>query len=245
MGGGKRVIPVHYGAMPENKTKWREVLEALLIAVIFLRFAYSYVAETFYIPSASMEDTLLVGDHLFVNRFIFGSEGPLAGSAWIPSREVRRGDVVIFRSVENPSLDVVKRCIGLPGDRLKMVSRKLYVNGAPLEESAYAVHKKPGEMSARPLNRPAIHRRDNFDEIVVPTGHYFCLGDNRDDSHDSRAWGPLPAHHIKGRALLIYWSYGGGVAASSDLSQKAVHFARTAFGFFTKTRWDRTFLVVR
>lgn len=231
--------------MTEAKTKLREVLEALLIAVIFLRFGYSYVAQTFYIPSESMEDTLLIGDHLFVNRFIFGGEGSLAGSSLLPSRSVRRGDVVIFRSVEDPTVDVVKRCIGLPGDRLRMVSRKLYVNDVALEESAYAVHKKPGEMSARPVERPYIHKRDNFAELTVPPGHYFCFGDNRDDSHDSRAWGPLPAHHIKGRALLIYWSYGGGVSRSSSVSQKVVHFARTAFGFFTKTRWDRTLQLVR
>lgn len=231
--------------MTEAKTKLREVLEALLIAVIFLRFGYSYVAQTFYIPSASMEDTLQVGDHLFVNRFIFGAEGPLGGSWLLPSRPVQRGDVVIFRSVEDPSVDVVKRCIGLPGDRLRMVSRKLWVNDVALEESAYAVHKKPGEMSSRSAERPYIHKRDNFPEVTVPPGQYFCFGDNRDDSHDSRAWGPLPVHHIKGRALFIYWSYGGGVARSSSLPQKVVHFARTAFGFFTKTRWDRTFMLVR
>src|SRR6476646_4969284 len=120
----------------------REYLEALLIAAIFLRFANTFVLQTFYIPSGSMEDTLLVGDHLFVNRFIYGQE-PSGIAKILPARAVHRGDIVIFRSPENPTIDVVKRCIGLPGDVIEVLDKQLYINGKAVKDRAYAVHKDP------------------------------------------------------------------------------------------------------
>lgn len=233
--------------MDEGKGKWRELIEALLIAVIFLKFGHTYVAQTFYIPSGSMEETLQVGDHLFVNRFIFGQEGVFAGNPVVPSRPVGRGDVVIFRSVEDGMVDVVKRCIGLPGDEVKIEARQLYLNGQRVDESAYVVHKMAGEMGSQPALRAYIRKRDNYGPIKVPAGHYFCMGDNRDNSHDSRYWGFLPAHRIKGRALFVYWSYGGGTSDGKwrGLGAKLAQLGRTALGFFPRTRWDRTFLLVR
>src|SRR5205807_5818158 len=115
--------------MPQDRSVAREYLEALIIAAIFLQFANTFVVQTYYIPSGSMEDTLLVGDHLFVNRFIYGPAPSALERRLLPLRSVHRGDIVVFRSKENPRIDVVKRCIGLPGDSIQVVEKKLYVNG--------------------------------------------------------------------------------------------------------------------
>lgn len=226
-------------------SKLREYLEALLIAVIFLKFANTFVVQTFYIPSSSMEETLLVGDHLFVNRFIFGPAASALERRLLPSRPVRRGDVVIFRSVEDPTVDVVKRCVALPGDTVEIVAKRLYLNGELLDESDHVVYREPYSPG-----------RDKFGPFVVPEGHYFLLGDNRDLSHDSRFWGALPAHYVEGRAVMIYWSYGEEEAyrepAGSRRGEAAEpggglggRLGRVARGFFTETRWGRTFHLIR
>lgn len=225
--------------MTRRKTSTaREYLEALLIAGAFLGFSNTFVVKTFYIPSASMETTLLVGDHLFVNRFIYGpTENPVA-RAVLPAREIRRGDVVIFRSPEKPTLDMVKRCIGLPGDVIEMDAKDLYVNGEWVEDSTYTRHLDPN------ANVPG---RDTFGPVTVPSGHYFCMGDNRDNSKDSRYWGVVPRHFIKGRAFLIYWSYGGKTSDGEwrGWGHRLRLFGSTVVGFFTRTRWSRSFTVIR
>jgi len=228
-------------------SKVREYSEALVIALVFLAFTNTFVVKTFYIPSSSMEDTLLVGDHLFVNRYIYGPELEALRGV-LPSRPVRRGDVVIFRSVEDPDTDVVKRCVARGGDRVEMVAKQLYLNGERVDESAYVVHRAAGEQGARdPSQKAAARRRDNLAPMVVPAGHYFCLGDNRDKSNDSRFWGPLPAAMVKGRALLIYWSNGAETASGSPQGfvERLRHWGRTVVGFFAHTRWGRTFHLVR
>src|ERR1700758_3297660 len=129
--------------MAQDRSIAREYLEALIIAAIFLQFANTFVVQTYYIPSGSMENTLLVGDHLFVNRFIYGPAPTELERKLLPLRPVQRGDIVVFRSKENSHLDVVKRCIGLPGDMIRVVDKKLFINDKPVEDSSYAVHKDP------------------------------------------------------------------------------------------------------
>lgn len=215
----------------------REYLEALLIAGAFLGFSNTFVIKTFYIPSASMETTLLVGDHLFVNRFIYGPGEGSFGDALLPSRDIRRGDIVIFRSPDEPGLDMVKRCIGLPGDVIEMDAKDLYVNGNWVDDSSYTRHSDS-------LIRPG---RDTFGPLTVPADNYFCMGDNRDNSKDSRFWGVVPRHFIKGRAFLIYWSYGGETSDGvwRGWGHRLRLFGRTVVGFFTRSRWSRTFSVIR
>lgn len=232
--------------MDERRSVAREYLEALIIAAVFLSFTNTFVVQSFYIPSGSMEQTLLVGDHLFVNRFIYGEgEGTLRGL--LPLRDVRRGDIVIFRSPENPQNVLVKRCIGLPGDTLEMVRKELRINGQRVEDGAYALHKDPAIYTDQPFAREQARRRDNFGPYVVPAGHYFCLGDNRDYSYDSRFWGPVPQHLVQGRAFLIYWSFGGQTPDGvwHGVGAKLRQLGNTAKGFFTKTRWSRTFRLIR
>jgi signal peptidase I len=225
----------------------REYLEALLIAALFLGFTNTFLVKTFFIPSGSMEDTLLVGDHLFVNRYIFGASATELERRLLPLREPRRGDIVIFRSPERPTVDLVKRLVGLPGDRIQMIDKQLHLNGKRVDDAAYVQHRDPRIYPNRPFLDDQRRRRDNFGPLTVPPGHYFFLGDNRDQSYDSRFWGPVPERYLKGRAFLIYWSYGGGTSDGTwrGLGPKLRELGETALGFATRTRWLRTFHLPR
>ena len=225
-----------------HRSTAREYLEALLIAAVFLLFTNTFVIKTFFIPSGSMEDTLLVGDHLFVNRFIFGPAMGRLERAVLPLRAPRRGDIVVFRSPERPNIDLVKRLIGLPGDTIQVVNKQLFVNGNKVEDGLYVEHKDPRTFLNRPYMSEQQRLRDNFGPITVPSESYFCIGDNRDLSYASRFWGVVPAHYIKGRAFLIYWSFGGGTSDGTwrGAGAKLRELANTALGFLTKTRWTRT-----
>lgn len=216
----------------------REYFEALLIAGIFLGFTNTFLVKTFYIPSSSMEDTLLVGDHLFVNRFVYGQATTPLEERLFPQRAVERGDVVIFRSPEDPTIDMVKRCVGMPGDEVRVIDKELYINGEWVDDSDFAEHRDPRVLDGR---------RDNFGPITVPEGQYFCMGDNRDNSNDSRFWGTVPARFVKGRALLVYWSFGGETSDGTwrGLGPKLRQLGATAIGFFSKTRWKRMLHVIR
>ncbi len=229
------------------RSVYREYFEALVVAGIFLGFTNTFVLKTFFIPSASMEETLLIGDHLFVNRFVYGQGGDSILDKVIPTREIRRGDIVVFRSVEERGVDLVKRCVGIPGDRVQMIEKELHINGLRVEDSKYTQHKDNRTLSTERGYSADQARRDNFSELTVPEGNYFCLGDNRDLSHDSRFWGTVPAHHIKGRAFLIYWSYGGETPDGvwRGWGHRLRQLAGTATGFLTRTRWRRSFHLVR
>lgn len=216
-----------------DRSVFREYFEAILIATIFLRFTNVFVVQTFYIPSGSMEETLLIGDHLFVNRFIYGPAATELERKLLPLRPVRRGDIVIFRSKTDPGMDVVKRTIGLPGDTVQIIDSQLHLNGQAVNDSAYAVHKGT-DLPYSP--------RDYHGPLTVPPESYFMMGDNRDESLDSRFWGTLPARLVKGRAMFIYWSNG---AQPPEGSNVLVGFVRTALGFFSNTRWERSFDLIR
>ncbi len=233
--------------MSEKSSTTREYLEALLIALIFLGFTNTFIIKTFYIPSASMEQTLLIGDHLFVNRFIYGTSPGGWLARLLPHRDLRRGDVVIFRSPERPRVDMVKRCVGRPGDTVRIVDKDLYVNGQWVDDAAYTLHRDARVYPNRPDVPEPARSRDNFGPAEVAGGGYFCMGDNRDQSYDSRYWGPVPDRYVKGRALVIYWSYGGETSDGEwhGWRVKLAQLARTALGFFTRTRWSRTFHLVR
>jgi signal peptidase I len=225
----------------------REYLEALLVAALFLWFTNTFVLKTFYIPSGSMEKTLLIGDHLIVNRYVYGPSATVLENNLLPGRQVRRGDIVVFRSPESPEVDLVKRCVGVPGDRIEMVHKTLYVNGKKVEDGNFAIHSDPYVASRRVAINLHRFKRDNFGPVEVPEDHFFFLGDNRDESYDSRYWGPVPSHFIKGRAFLIYWSYGGETPDGTwrGFGAKIGQLARTATGFLTRTRWSRSFRIIR
>jgi signal peptidase I len=231
-----------------SRSVLREYFEALIVAGLFLGFTNTFAIKTFYIPSPSMEDTLLIGDHLFVNRFIYGPESSI-GSALLPGREIQRGDVVIFRSPESPRIDLVKRCVGLPGDKVELVDKELYLNGVKVDDNEYTSHRDSAVFPRRSsrAGMPPGYRPDNFGPLTVPEDNYFCMGDNRDHSYDSRFWGTVPSRYVKGRAFLVYWSYGGQTSDGTwhGWSHRLRQLANTVIGFPTKSRWRRTFHLVR
>ena len=185
-----------------QKSTAREYFESILVAVVLALFVRTFVFQAFKIPTGSMKPNLLVGDHLIVNKFIFAPAASGIERALLPMRPIERGDIVVFKYPEEPERDFIKRVIGLPGDTLELQNQTLLVNGQPLDEP-YAHYLFPpaadGQMEA--------DVRRKYGPVTVPDGHYFMMGDNRDDSQDSRFWGFLPASYVKGRVLFIYWSF--------------------------------------
>jgi len=233
--------------MEPEKSLAREYLEALLIAIIFATFARTYVVQAFKIPSGSMEQNLLIGDHILVNKFIYGPTASALERRLLPVREVRRGDIVVFKYPNDPTRDFIKRCMAIPGDTLQSRDKILSINGREVHDEGYTYHTDPEIVSRRDYLQPN-RVRDNFGPLVVPEASYFCMGDNRDNSNDSRYWGPVPRGSIKGRAFMIYWSFEGEgeqLVEWPGIGGKLRQIGSVALHFFTRTRWDRTFRVVR
>lgn len=178
----------------------REYVEAFATAIILALIIRAFIIQAFKIPSGSMEPTLLVGDHILVNKFIYGTHIPFTNDVVLPVRAPRQKDVVVFEYPKDESIDFIKRVIGLPGDKVQIVNKQVYVNGTALKEP-YAYHGDPEVLPA--TESP----RDNFGPIVVPKGDYFMMGDNRDFSNDSRFWGFVKRDLILGQAEIIYFSW--------------------------------------
>lgn len=229
-----------------KRTVAREYYEAILVAVILALFARTFVFENFKIPSGSMENNLLVGDHIVVNKFIYAPNMDTFLHGALPYRRPERGDVVVFRYPEDPRRDFIKRCVAVGGDTVAMRDKQLFVNGEPVDEP-YVVHKDPNVWPNRPDIPARFRYRDNFGPSRVPEDSIFCLGDNRDNSHDSRFWGPVPLSYVKGRAVLIYWSFE---SPKHDYEWRGVghrlkQLADVVIHFFSKTRWEREFRLIR
>ena len=226
-----------------TKSTGREYYEALLIALIFVNFARIFVFQAFKIPSGSMEDNLKIGDHIIVNKFIYGPAGDAAAKL-VPLRDIRRGDIVVFRYPRQPEIDFVKRVIGLPGETISIENKRIFVNGERLDEP-YVVHD---DAHVYPSSEflPEGHRlRDQMQSFNVPEGQYFVMGDNRDHSSDSRYWGTVPRTMIKGRAFMVYWSFDWQPAAPvTTVRDRISELGNVVLRFFTNTRWKRTFFIV-
>lgn len=175
-----------------------EYLEALAVALVLAFVIRTFVVQAFKIPSGSMLDTLLIGDHLLVNKFLYGTRIPFTDKVILPVQEPADGDVIVFEFPEDTSKDFIKRIVGVPGDVLEMKDKVLYRNGQKLDEP-YIKHTDPNIQA----------RRDNFGPVTVPPGKYFAMGDNRDESYDSRFWGFVDKDKIRGKAWVIYWSWDG------------------------------------
>ncbi|HKQ18995.1 MAG TPA: signal peptidase I [Candidatus Eisenbacteria bacterium] len=196
-------------ARARTKSAVREYVEAIVLAIILTVVIRGLVIQAFRIPTGSMEDTLQVGDFLFVNKMIYGSEIDIGwqGQRFVyfrfPAiREPKPGDIIVFRFPEDPARDFIKRCVAVGGQQVEIRDKVLFVDGKPRDEP-YVSHKDP-----RVLTRETA--RDNFGPYVVPQGHLFMMGDNRDNSHDSRFWGALPRSLVKGQAMILYWSWDEG-----------------------------------
>jgi signal peptidase I len=251
--GGKAAADAHHY---NDDTTLSEYLESLLVTVLLALFATTFILQAFKIPSPSMETTLLVGDHLLVNKFIFGGHG-----AWyeklLPYRPIEHGDIIVFKYPYQDHTHYVKRVIGLPGDHLKVVDQRVFINGKVLNEP-YVTHDPNVGYDPLNYNFPPIgvqlysspmvpewasdfKKYVHGDEIVVPPGKYFAMGDNRDHSADSRYWGFVDRDAIMGRPFLIYWSVD---ASSADYTPNT--FFDRLKGIFetlahlpTRTRWSR------
>lgn len=242
----------------KGHTDWVSGVQSLLGTVVIAVFVIAFVVQAFQIPSESMEKTLLTGDYLLVDKLTYG------GGMWdriLPYRPIRRGDIVVFHYPVHPSQHFVKRVIGVPGDRIRLVHKQVEVNGVLLDEP-YAIHRSPmldvfrdefprGGLVPQVEAKWWLQMKKLVEdgELIVPEKSYFVLGDNRDESLDSRYWGFVPRENIVGRPLLIYWSLRSGTSddfsAPTRPSDKLYHFAYAASHLLQMTRWDRTFHVIK
>ena len=185
---------------PQRKGIVREYIEAILIAVILALFVRTFVVQAFKIPSGSMKPTLQIGDHILVNKFIYGVKLPFFDKTIIPIEDPERGDVVVFKFPEDPEKDFIKRVIGIGGDTIEIRDKKIYLNGKPMkDEHGVFTDSRIIPGSSRP--------RDNFGPVTVPKHALFVMGDNRDHSYDSRFWHYVDLSMVKGKAFIIYWSW--------------------------------------
>ena len=231
---------------PFRKSTAREYFESIVIAVILALFIRTFVVQAFKIPTGSMENNLLIGDHLLVNKFVVGPSESRLERALLPIGAIRRGDILVFKFPEEPDRDYIKRVIGLPGETLELKAKKIYINGALLDEP-YVHFLEPPSTDTDVHEVTSLDVRERYGPVTVPPNQYFVMGDNRDNSQDSRYWGFLSRDYVKGKALVIYWSYeaeredyeGGGASATlKGLVSVFVH-------FFTRTRWDRMLHQIR
>ena len=194
-GAGEPVMPVI-----RKKSLVREYAESIAIALVLALVIRTYLVQAFKIPSGSMEDTLAIGDHLLVNKFIYGTKIPFSDSRVVKVRDPRRGDVIVFEYPEDPSKDFIKRVIGTPGDVVEGRDKQVFVNGAPYR-NPHEIHKEKDTIPKE------MNPRDTFSPVTVPPNCYFVMGDNRDRSYDSRFWGFVSRDKIKGMAFIKYWSW--------------------------------------
>ncbi|WP_124331228.1 signal peptidase I [Desulfonema ishimotonii] len=185
---------------PSKKSGLRENVEAILVAIILALFIRTFVVQAFKIPSGSMKETLQIGDHILVNKFIYGIKIPFVQKTLIDVREPVRGDIVVFRFPEDPDKDFIKRVVGVAGDVIESRDKKLFVNGKPTDFTQ-AIHSDPRIIPGN------LQPRDSFGPRTVPPHSLFVMGDNRDHSYDSRFWGFVDLNAVRGKAFIIYWSW--------------------------------------
>jgi signal peptidase I len=197
-----------------RKSTAREYFESICVAVILALFVRTFVVQAFKIPTGSMENNLLIGDHLLVNKFVFAPTLTGAENALLPIDPIRRGDILVFKYPEDPERDFIKRTIGLPGETIELRDKKVLINGQALDEPYvhYLFPFEPGNGDDGGVGSFDVRR--TYGPVTVPEGHYFMMGDNRDNSQDSRYWGFMPREYVKGKALFVYFSFG---EASSGL----------------------------
>ena len=231
-------------------------LQSLMGTVVIAIFVITFIVQAFQIPSESMENTLLVGDYLLVNKLCYGGNG--MGDHLMPYQKISRGDIIVFHYPVDPSQHFVKRVIGVPGDHLRMISKRVWINGKLLEEPYVRFIEPPNDAfrdnfprtdipAARLVGSWWLEMRKLVEDgqLIIPEGHYFVMGDNRDDSEDSRYWGFVPRENIIGRPLVIYWSVRDwDNNPSPSVRGRLDHLIYAITHFFQITRWNRTLRLV-
>ena len=234
-------------------------LQWLMGIVVIAIFIVTFIVQAFQIPSESMENTLLTGDYLLVDKLHFGADDLLGKT--LPYRKVKRGDIIVFHYPIDPRLHFVKRVIGVPGDHIRLINRQVYVNGSPVPEP-YVHYFRPHDGGPDAMFRDDFPRVDlpvsgligswwqemkklvEDNQLIVPEGNYFVMGDNRDDSSDSRYWGFVPKENIVGRPLVIYWSMRKQEEGNDTANDKLTRFIYAMGHLVQITRWDRTLRLV-
>ncbi len=230
--------------------------QSLMGTVVIAIFVITFIVQAFQIPSESMENTLLVGDYLLVNKLIYGGHG--LGDHLLPYQKIARGDIIVFHYPVDPTQHFVKRVIGIPGDRLRLINKKVWIGGKPIDEPYVRFLEPPNNMFRDNFPRTDIpayglegkwwlemRKMVEDGQLIVPEGHYFVLGDNRDDSQDSRYWGFVPRENIIGTPLVIYWSVRDwDKNPSASMQGRLYHLAYAITHIFQITRWNRTLRLV-
>jgi len=221
--------------MPSARGVARIYLEVLIVTLMAATFARTFLAQGLRISSGSMEEALLVGDHVLVNRFLFAPSGSRYAESFLPIRSARRGEIVVLRFPQDPTTLFVKRCIGLPGEQVDIVRGRVLIDGLALDESAY--------LDTAPTITAKETPSGDY-SVRVPDDHFFVLGDRRGHSFDSRHWGSVPAASLVGRPIFVYWSWNERARDVGE-TQAQGRFERAISGFLGATRWRRTFSTVR
>ncbi len=239
---------------PRTVSVGREYFELIAETLIYVFFVNTFLLQSFVIPTGSMEDTLLIGDHLLVNKVAYSNSLSPVGNFLLPQVKIKRGMIVTFKAPPDMEKEYVKRVIGMPGDHMRISDKKVFINGKPLAET-YTVFKSRDYGAEFPPRNPyewyfqfpfelrrTERNADGTYDYIVPPRHYFCMGDNRDNSFDSRFWGPVPFEYIVGKPWRIYWSYKSDTEEylTPGLIYKIKDIALTVVHFFTRTRWSRT-----
>jgi signal peptidase I len=223
-----------------------ENLKAFLIAIVLAVIIKTSIVEAYKIPSSSMEDTLLIGDFLIANKFVYGARIPLLDWRLPAIREPKQGDVIIFKWPGDGVTNYIKRCVATPGQTVEIKDKVLYVDGRVFPNPPFS---KFTDMQIKPRPTPGGDSRDNWGPYVVPKDYYFMMGDNRDNSYDSRFWGPVPRDNILGEAMIIHWSWGPDTNSPSvtpdDFLSVPRLFLYNAFHFGERVRWGRLLNIIR
>jgi signal peptidase I len=218
-----------------------ETAEAVLVAAALALFVKAFVFQIFHVPTSSMESTVLTGDRILVDKFAFARH-TMPWARFLPYRTLTRGDVVVFRDPRDASRDLLKRAVATGGDVVEQRAKELRVNGFVRAEP-FAVHCDAVTYGAEAP--AALSRRDSFGPVAVPEGRFFAMGDNRDDSQDSRFWGPAPEANLEGRAVAVLWSWAPAERTFSGRGASLRRMLDAAIHFFGRTRWNRTFRAIR
>ena len=208
-----------------RKSTAREYFESICVAVILALFVRTFVVQAFKIPTGSMENNLLIGDHLLVNKFVFAPTLTGVENALLPIDPIRRGDILVFKYPEDPERDFIKRVIGLPGETLELRNKRVFINGTAIDEPYVHFLFPPSDGQSGDADFTDFDLRTTYGPVTVPPDMFFMMGDNRDNSQDSRYWGFMPRSYVKGKALFVYFSFGEG---SPGLG-----------GMFSNVRWGR------
>lgn len=230
----------------DERGSLREWIESLAFTVLFVLVFTSYIAQATQVPTESMKPTIMVGDHFFLDKLGFRANYPEFIRRFLPPRQIDRGDIVAFRSPTDQSIPFVKRVIGAPGDKLEIRNKSVYINDRKIDEP-YKIHVDSSIYSEEGWTPEDLRIRDSYGPVTLPPDSYFVMGDNRDNSNDSRFWGTITRDHVIGKPLFVYWSYEADpyVPGEKTIAEYIETYSSIAINFFSRTRWFRIGTVIR